>query len=305
MRLDFNVLWVEDQESAVDSQRERIAYLLRQQGFRLRATFEPDVESAKTLLSDGIYEDHVDLILMDYDLGPGPRGDTGLAEIRKILPYKDLIFYSALPGDLSQNAKVTEIGGVFLANRLDLPEVVFGVFETLVKKVLDIDHSRGLVMGAASDIDDHVIDCLTWAFDGCDPTAQANILEAIRSRVPELRANYEKDLAELEAVQHVSDLVDRHASYTSRDRVILLRKALKIISAHEDKDAVIVKYTEEIIPKRNDLAHVRVEETAGFGRRLVNRKGEEFTTAQMVKLRQELLESREMFEALSEALRPA
>ena len=38
----------------------------------------------------------VDLILMDYDLGPGKKGDEGLSEVREIFPYKDIVFYSGL-----------------------------------------------------------------------------------------------------------------------------------------------------------------------------------------------------------------
>ena len=35
-----------------------------------------------------------------------------------------------------------------------------GVFDFLVKKVLDLDHTRGIVMGATSDIDFIVNECL-------------------------------------------------------------------------------------------------------------------------------------------------
>ena len=34
MRLDFNVLWVEDNQRNVQSQRERIELLIRKEGFR-------------------------------------------------------------------------------------------------------------------------------------------------------------------------------------------------------------------------------------------------------------------------------
>jgi len=38
------------------------------------------------------------------------------------------------------------------------------LFENLVRKVLDIDHMRGIVMGATSDIDELIRECLR-AFD--------------------------------------------------------------------------------------------------------------------------------------------
>jgi CheY-like chemotaxis protein len=77
MRLDFNVLWVEDNQANVHAQRDRIQALIRKEGFRLRVEFAASVDEAKKLLSEDIYGDHIDLILMDYDLGPGKKETRG------------------------------------------------------------------------------------------------------------------------------------------------------------------------------------------------------------------------------------
>ena len=39
------------------------------------------------------------------------------------------------------------IEGIYCAERENLPDEVIGVFESLIKKVLDLDHTRGIVMG--------------------------------------------------------------------------------------------------------------------------------------------------------------
>src|SRR5438105_2567648 len=95
MRLDFNILWVEDQPDAVKAQRERIDFLLRKEGFRVNAEFATDVKQAEGFLGDDVFGDHVDLILMDYDLGNGPNGSAGIEMVRDSFPFKDIVFYSA------------------------------------------------------------------------------------------------------------------------------------------------------------------------------------------------------------------
>ena len=86
MRLDFNVLWIENQQDSVQSQKKRLEHVIRQEGFRLRVAFASSVEDALKYLAEDIYTDHVDLILMDYDLGPGMKGNEGLVEVRHKVP---------------------------------------------------------------------------------------------------------------------------------------------------------------------------------------------------------------------------
>lgn len=148
MRLDFNVLWVEDQKTNVEPQRQRIELLLRKEGFRLQVEFAASIDKAKDFLSNDIYGDHIDLVLMDYDLGAGDKGDQGLVEVRNKFHYKDIIFYSSQASDLPKLVADQKVQGVFCSTREDLADTVDGVFEALVKKVLDIDHARGIVMGA-------------------------------------------------------------------------------------------------------------------------------------------------------------
>ena len=86
MRMDFNVLWVDDQKGAVETTRDRIEFLIRKEGFRLNTIFSPSIDDAKRYLADDIYGDHIDLVLMDFDLGAGARGDEGLIEVRNLFP---------------------------------------------------------------------------------------------------------------------------------------------------------------------------------------------------------------------------
>lgn len=296
MRLDFNVLWVEDQPANVADQKERISHQIRKEGFRLQVQFAGSVDAAKEYLADDIYGDHIDLILMDYDLGAGKNGADGLSEVREIFPYKDLIFYSAnATAQLAQMAKERDIQGIFTSHRPDLPGVVEGVFENLVRKVLDIDHSRGIVMGATSDIDKVIFDGLAKVFDDCNEEQKTQAIQAVQRRLDEKREEFEKSVEAIKAVKHVTELTDHHGVYTSDDRFRLLQKLMKQLELHKERREHFDGYRTTVMPKRNDLAHIRVERN-GFSRKFYDRKGFELTAADMRALRVALLEFQEILD---------
>lgn len=298
MRLDFNVLWVEDQPNNVSDQLERIASQIRKDGFRLSVKFASTVDDATQHLGDEIYGDHVDLILMDYDLGPGKSGDEGLTEVREIFPYKDLIFYSAkATADLVAMASERKIQGIFTAYRPDLPSVVEEVFRNLVRKVLDIDHSRGIVMGATSDIDKVILDGLSKVFEGCSEEQKALAIVAIKERMDQKKEEFEKSIEAIKAVTHTAELMDHHRVYTSDDRFRLLQKLMKKLDLYKEYRRYFNGYRETIMPKRNDLAHIRVKKN-GFARKFYDSKGVEVTASDMQALRVALLEFQEILDAV-------
>jgi len=296
MRLDFNVLWVEDQQSLVESQRERIDLLVRREGFRLQVKFAASVAEAVEVLSDTIFVDHIDMILMDYDLGNGPKGDEGLNKIRAQIHFKDIVFYSSQASDLPGIVLKWKLQGVFCSGREDLPDNVLGVFETLVKKVLDIDHSRGLVMGATSEIDQAVRYCLQSAYEDLSPENQSALMDDTKEMLAEKKAGMEEVFQKLQTLIAISDIYPFHNIYTSKDRLELLRKAYKK-AGNSTNDQQLVKYIVEVLPKRNDLAHLDVH-VDGFSRKLITKKGVEYTPDIMRELRTKLLESQEFFESL-------
>lgn len=301
MRLDFNILWVEDQPTQVKSQRESIERKMRNEGFKLQTEFVSSVEEAENHLGDSVFRDHVDLVLMDYELAGAANGGEGLEVVREQCPFKDIVFYSAkVPTALKKIVADNEISGVFCTHRNDLTDTVLGVFGVLVKKVLDIDHSRGIVMGATSEIDDFIIRSIEAVFLRCDKEKRARFLEIIKADVGKIRATFENDCAKLEALTDIAELKSLHRVYSSIKRLILLRKILKE-SGRKDVDLAAMIDYEQTSPKRNILAHVTVERN-GFSRRIYDNKGNELTVDVMRELRVELLQHHELFEEIVQVL---
>lgn len=305
MRMDFNILWVEDQQDLVQDQKERLERLVRGEGFRLQVKFVKSVDEAVASLGDDVYTDHVDLVLMDYELDGEKNGDEGLVEVRDLIPYRDVIFYSSRANELLKMVLDRGVEGVFCSTRDDLPDTCFGVFEALIKKVVDIDHSRGIVMGTTSDIDHFVMDALVASFDLCDNDGKAAAIAHVQKDLEKMRDRFEKAAVAIAAVKHLSDLFEHHAFYTSVDRLELLRKVLKAGApdAHKASDPTLIEYIQKTLPRRNDLAHVRVQ-VDGFSRKLVNRKNIELTAAEMKALRLQLLQHHESIERLCAVLKP-
>lgn len=301
MRLDFNILWVDDQPGRVLSTKERIESLVRREGFRLRVEFAESIEKAKEYLADDIYGDHIDLILMDYDLGAGGRGDDGLVEVRNVFQYKDVVFYSSQASDLPRLVAEKQLQGIFCSTRDSLHETVHGVFDALMKKVLDIDHSRGIVMGATSDIDHHVNDCLARTFDKGDEDSRSLAFKTVARHLRDKSESLEQERGKIAGLSHVADLVDFPHVYTSNDRLRLLKTMFESGGLQRDILPAIKEYLNRTVPMRNDLAHVRVE-TVGFSRKLYDRHGNELTNEQMKALRQDLLQFQELVEKLSSDL---
>lgn len=302
MRLDFNILWVEDQPDRVEAQRKRIEMLMRKQGFKLQAQIATSIEEARTCVGADIFGDHIDLVLMDFDFGGGPDGEYGLGMVRDIFPYKDIVFYSAqVPQALEDVVAKNKLQGVFCCHRNDLPDTVVGVFNALVKKVLDIDHCRGIAMGATSEIDGFVSASLETVLGRLDQESIEKAFKIVYKQLEEIQERFQKGFEDIERAKAIVEIFELHHIYTSTHRLRLFRKILEMLGTHESEIGLMKKYENETMPKRNVLAHVTVERS-GFARRIFDRKRNEITTDDMQALRVALLENHELFERVLKSL---
>ncbi len=304
MRIDFNVLWVDDQPDNIAEDIENLGRLIRKEGFKLRQLNVVSVAEAKAQISDEVFKDHIDLILMDYHLEGGPNGDQGLVELRKEVPFKDIIFYSAAADQLLDLVKAANVEGIFCSSRRDLSIRAFELFRTLIKKVVDIEHTRGIVMGATSDIDHYVNDCLCLLLDDAE---KYNVLarKIVEGRLDEIKLRLDEKMDRVRNAEKIETILENHEIYTSIDRFNLLRKIIKAVGLNFSGIDKLKEYvsTSDISRLRNILAHVRVK-VEGFKRTLIAKSGEELTSDQMRDLRLALVDHHENLEALYALLSP-
>lgn len=305
MRLDFNVLWVDDQPDRVGSQITAITKRMQEEGFQFVPTLCQSIDEVKKAIAADVFTDEVDLILVDWDLGNGVVGEDAIAEIRSTVQYKDVVFYSAqtAPNALRKAAFEKGVEGIYCASREQLVDEVLGVFDSLVKKVLDLDHARGIVMGATSDIDHIVNECLVIVHAKLDQGGKDAMLKDglgyIQKRLAELTETAKK----LEGAKTLAEFFEFHMILTANDRLRMLSGALKAatFSAHKGYRPHIVAYQQQVVPDRNILGHM-VLVPKGKPTAVTDSKGKQITLDETRKLRKLILDLRLQFRDLLAAL---
>ena len=185
-------------------------------------------------------------------------------------PHKDLVFYSA--DDREKLRKIAYEGGldsIYFSTRLSLVDDTVSVIQKMLHKVMDIDHMRGVAMSATSDIDFIVEKSLLAVYERKNEQEKAAFRELV---VAAVRAKLERWSAELEKAEKKGSLEAvfklRHLC-TAADRLEFLLTSLagwtSDGSTHIDKAKA---YSEDVVPRRNKLAHVTLRVVNG--RRLLD-----------------------------------
>ncbi len=295
MRLDFNILWIDDQPKNIKSAQDSVSIRLGNEGFKLVAHNALNIEDALGYLKESVFLDEVDLVLVDYDLG-GSYGDVALRDIRDKLPYRDIIFYSAVaPTKLRKLAFDQNVEGVYCASREDLVDSVVGVFETLVKKIIDFDHSRGIILGATSGIDVIVHDCLLAINSARNAQEKEELLAQAQARVRKIAEEYHIIIKKVLAKENVVDLLDERSALTADQK---LRFLIALLKKNKDLEPIrkeLINYRDIIIPFRNILAHAKFELE---GKVFTTNGGKNITSEEIKNHRRELLSYRETFNNL-------
>lgn len=301
MRLDFNVLWVDDQPDRVAAQITSIRLRMAAEGFEFKPCQCTTIAQMEEAISEGVFTDEIDLILVDWDLGNDEHGEDAIERIRQIVQYKDVVFYSgqATVVELREKAYEKQLEGVYCAGRADLVDEVIGVFESLIKKVLDLDHTRGIVMGATSDIDHMVNTCLTLAHGKLDDEGRTKFIEEAMRRVVEQVENVVKQGERLKASPSVDALFKAHMLFTSDHRLRMLASILGMgeFTAYAAGVTTVTEYRNGVVRERNTLGHA-VLVPQGKPNTVIDDAGKVVDIVQMRELRKLILGLRADFRAL-------
>lgn len=303
MRLDFNVLWVEDQPERVSSQITPITARMEEEGFKFNPTLCTSIDQVETLIAGDIFLDEVDLILVDWDLGGGVHGQDVIERVREVAQYKDVVFYSSnATADLRRMAFERGLEGIYCASREGLIDEVLGVFESLVKKVLDLDHTRGIVMGATSDIDHMIHSCLLQIEAKLDDRGKKTLVDQAFQRVQERVKDITKQGEKLGAATSVTTILEAHMIFGANDRLRMLRRLLEGDANHAQSVETIKSYMDNVVPERNVLGHM-VLAPEGKPQAVVNSEGKQINLDDMRTLRKTILSLREDFRTLVDTLK--
>lgn len=256
MNLTYKVLWIEDNEQYVDALNQNFLEAhLHGHGFDLELQFRTSPEEI-ALDVDGTA---FDLMVIDYQITEHSEGDdeitneedekTGDKVIKAVRDHDcltEVIFYSGAPtNELRQIAAKRELEGVFFSDRD--PEVllrkVCDVFDLTVRKVVDVNNMRGIVMAGVADIDHQLADLLLELHNQLDD----------EGRKQHHKKLYEKMLKKERSIKKLVSNPD-----PDNELIKNLYLAINALKGLEPK-----KF-EEIIEEREFDSHGRVEAASGL-----------------------------------------
>jgi CheY-like chemotaxis protein len=266
MKLEYTILWIENDQFWFDSIEDDVRDILENERFIPEIRLEHDGSNILTLLKNNQW----DLILVDYNLGKNKdKGDSIIEKIRNN-QFTSIIFYSqAGPEKLRQEISKKSIDGIYCADRkrVEFLLKVEQIINITIKKATELNPLRGLVMAETSEIDDLMRDILLIFMNNpkykdkhqdllkyiCTKKIQKS-LRSIGKRV----GDYCNDGNYTDLIKYFifdsskkSSTIDKMINYINDDKLNTLKK-------------IGLNYQSEIINRRNLLAHVSQEERNGI-----------------------------------------
>lgn len=297
MRLDFKILWIDDQPKHVKSFAEGIEFKLDELGFALDVVKLESLTDAENLASEHIHSDGIDLVMVDFDLGTGAGGAEALQAIRKCFPYKEVVFYSAKDTkELRKIAYDANVDGIVFSTRLSLVTDTIQVIENMLRRVMDIDHMRGVVMSATSDIDFLVEHTLLALYEKLDEEKQKEFRSQLCKDLEKKINEWTKDLTKAQEKATLEALLKLKHILTAMDRIKHLGSCLEPMAHTTSYHGKITEYSQNVVPRRNKLAHVILKRDSG---KSAFSGTEKFDLEDLTRLRKDLIEHRNNFHTIA------
>lgn len=263
MKLEYHVLWFDDQEQAIRPFVDRVQSIITRLGFEPKIDLRiitADIENP--LVSIPSVQD-VDLVLMDWKLGGTHDGAVIARRLRQSYRDTDIVFYSSeSSAKLRQLIFEQGIDGVFCANRTGLSDRAGGIVNAQLRRVLDLNHMRGIVMAATSDLDLAMIDILHVLQRILHPgDGAAGFAANIAERVSRSLSKKADEVAGFGRKGRLDKLLREPAFGSSLRLEILLEEMAKLADRIGEPHLVerLGQYKDDVIGPRNDFAHRKAQ----------------------------------------------
>ncbi len=259
MHLFYNILWIDnDIEDYIErDELDDIEKFLKNLGFIPHIKTDNGDSEINDLLGITNY----DLILSDFNLNE-KKGDSIVKAIREMGILTEIIFYSANtdfkndPNILSSKVLFDRVS--FHYGRTTLMEKIEEIIKLTLRKLLELNATRGLITSATSSLDvdiESFVRCLVnnhveLTQEQVDKIVNGYITDCLDRKSDKFRTKYEK-----------LGFLDVFSSIEAYRKWKILREILKLKQgvAYSDEVADFLKinkkYYEEVIFIRNRFAH--------------------------------------------------
>ena len=265
MKLEFRLLVVDDDPRGIETALDILRDHLPREGLRTgpgdcRRLFGRRVRELVT--GEGR---NFDLAIVDYNLGdPDTDGALVADRLRRDMQYTDMVFYSSDPTrDLYATLAGRRVSGVFVEERTGLDEALTGLADTVIGKVVDVNHMRGIAMAEVAEMDVLMEETLVRVFASPDPAvgrAKARTIGKLREGFDSRSEAFRERLGEAGLFGVLRD----SALFSTADRYRAVRRLARALERElAEPLQVLESFDREVIRKRNILAHAKEELRAG------------------------------------------
>lgn len=283
MNLTYRILWVDDHESFIEGLEgtiDAIKNYITDQGFDPHLEFR--ISPAE--IEKDIDGNKFDLMVIDYNLTEDgeKKGDDVISAVRDSDCLTEVIFYSGDPDNVLRAAAAEKrLDGVFFSTKdADaLKGKVLDVFDLTIRKVVDVNNMRGVVMAGVADLDHQLQDLISKVHHGFDEQQQiAHRKKLLEKMLP--TAKIVKRLIADEDHVSIANLqkeIDAFKELEPKDFISLVscrgfdsNKRVEIASSICKEQAHLAGYKEKLdeikklLTWRNALAHQRPTEQNGI-----------------------------------------
>ena len=257
MRLEFGVLWFENQPQEVASQREEIEEIIEDHGYRPDVHLEVDGSNIDTLARDQEAFHRFDLVLVDFDLGGAEDGDVVAKRVRQRFGATDIIFYSAVPAvDLRQKVCDARLDGVYCASRQELVDRVDDQVEEVVRRASRLEGMRGLAMATVGRCDAMLREIACLAYQRLDEDGRHEIETKLDDFVI---SGADRLVAKYKSIEGFEARVRTSRAVTSMHLYKVCREVTRGLAGADGPREVGRRYGDDLLTPRNTLGHAREE----------------------------------------------
>lgn len=299
MRIEYKILWVEDDKSWYNTTKELFSETLDDLGFKLISKRCESINEVKKEVEENNLEEY-DLLLVDFTLKNSDTGDIIIDFLRGIKDepiLTDVLFYFSAVENVRESMTKLGLEGVYTADRKEIETKFERVVNTTIKKVQEVNNMRGLIMAETSDLDELMYEII-------ETMLNSDISENLTTYI---QKEIEATLAKISKITLDKDttLIDKMGDsrvFTSFHRAKGINRIYKLKKIGIDKFFEV--YNRDIISTRNLFAHVKESYESGEKVLISTSTGEKevFNEERCIKIRQSLIEYRGILEKIKDTI---
>ncbi len=308
MRIDYNILWFENDEGWLKPTVKGISNLLEDYGFRLNETCQKDgskIDELVTSIQDKVLD--IDMIFMDFKLSGDINGEKLIDTIRKRNLFTEILFYSQ-----DENVKQVietaygSIEGIYYAGRDNFRDKAKEVIWHTIKKVEDIESMRGLIMGATSEMENLMKDITLKFLDSCGEEIKNSIAVPIFEDVENSIQEKSSKHLECKTTYNLKKLAKDNVLFDANKKALVIQAIINELNSPELTHLmgdVFFKSISDIFLVRNKFGHCKVELNEDGIRVLKSAPPVEvFTDENCIEIRKKLISHIEIVEKIQSVL---